>query len=208
MDRPQEILPGKGIEAQTVTAVEIREEWIQHASMAMFEDYSEQYSDDFPNLNQWFFQEWVDDSGTGVPVWNSFSEAITEKFPGTNLPGGYRWLSAGFSDRRTHREKYSASGKAQVLHRWSELFPRDRPNQPWGGSLRSRTVGHAARLPWEWVFVGDGWHRFEHSHPSFPGSWSLRLLPGHRARPIRHGCRRTWHRLTLPWWCRSVLPEH
>ena len=52
MDRPQEILPGKGIEAQAGTAEEIREEWIQHASMAMFEDYSEQYSDDFPNLNQ------------------------------------------------------------------------------------------------------------------------------------------------------------
>ena len=81
MDRPQEILPGKGIEAQAGIAEEIWEEWIQHASMAMFEDYSEQYSDDFPNLNQWFFQEWVDDSGTGVPVWNSFSEAITEKFP-------------------------------------------------------------------------------------------------------------------------------
>ena len=52
MDRPQEILPGKEIEAQAGTAEEIREEWIQHASMAMFEDYSEQYSDDFPNLNQ------------------------------------------------------------------------------------------------------------------------------------------------------------
>ena len=52
MDRPQEILQGKGIEAQAGTAEEIREEWIQHASMAMFEDYSEQYSDDFPNLNQ------------------------------------------------------------------------------------------------------------------------------------------------------------
>ena len=52
MDRPQEILSGKGIEAQAGTAEEIREEWIQHASMAMFEDYSEQYSDDFPNLNQ------------------------------------------------------------------------------------------------------------------------------------------------------------
>ena len=52
MDRPQEILPGKGLEAQAGTAEEIREEWIQHASMAMFEDYSEQYSDDFPNLNQ------------------------------------------------------------------------------------------------------------------------------------------------------------
>ncbi|MFL2771985.1 MAG: hypothetical protein ACJ0DH_00135 [bacterium] len=52
MERPQEILPGKGIEAQAGTTEEIREEWIQHASMAMFEDYSEQYSDDFPNLNQ------------------------------------------------------------------------------------------------------------------------------------------------------------
>ena len=52
MDRPQETHPGKGIEAQAGTAEEIREEWIQHASMAMFEDYSEQYSDDFPNLNQ------------------------------------------------------------------------------------------------------------------------------------------------------------
>ena len=52
MDRPQEILPVKGIEAQAGTTEEIREEWIQHASMAMFEDYSEQYSDDFPNLNQ------------------------------------------------------------------------------------------------------------------------------------------------------------
>ena len=52
MDRPKEILPVKGIEAQAGTAEEIWEEWIQHASMAMFEDYSEQYSDDFPNLNQ------------------------------------------------------------------------------------------------------------------------------------------------------------
>ena len=52
MDRPKEILPGKGIEAQAGTAEEIQEEWIQHASMAMFEDYSEQYSDNFPNLNQ------------------------------------------------------------------------------------------------------------------------------------------------------------
>ena len=52
MARLQEILPGKGIEAQAGTAEEIREEWIQYASMAMFEDYSEQYSDDFPNLNQ------------------------------------------------------------------------------------------------------------------------------------------------------------
>ena len=44
MDRPQEILPGKGIEAQAGTAEEIREERIQHASMAMFEDYSEPVS--------------------------------------------------------------------------------------------------------------------------------------------------------------------
>ena len=90
MDRPQEIHPRKVVEAQAGTTEELREEWIQHASMAMFEDYSEQYSDDFPNLNQWFFQEWVDDSGTVVPVWNTLSEAITEKFPGTNLPEGYR----------------------------------------------------------------------------------------------------------------------
>ena len=52
MDRPNEILPGKGLEAQAGTAEENQEDWIQHASMAMFEDYSEQYSDDFPNLNQ------------------------------------------------------------------------------------------------------------------------------------------------------------
>ena len=39
-------------EVETVEIEEIQEEWIQPNSMAMFEDYSEQFSDDFPNLNQ------------------------------------------------------------------------------------------------------------------------------------------------------------
>ena len=82
MERPTEILPTKGIESKTGAIEEIQDEWIQPNSMAMFEDYSEQFSDDFPNLNQWFFQEWGDDSGNSVPGWNSLSDPITEKgFP-------------------------------------------------------------------------------------------------------------------------------
>ena len=51
MDRPTEVLPMKGIEAKTEGVKEIQEEWIQPNSMAMFEDYSEQFSDNCPNLD-------------------------------------------------------------------------------------------------------------------------------------------------------------
>ena len=51
MDRPTEILPTKGIESKTGAIEEIQEEWIQPNSMAMFEDYSEQFSDNCPNLD-------------------------------------------------------------------------------------------------------------------------------------------------------------
>ena len=51
MERPTEILPTKGIESKTEAIEEIQEEWIQSSSMAMFEDFSEQFSDNCPNLD-------------------------------------------------------------------------------------------------------------------------------------------------------------
>ena len=51
MERPTEILPKKGIESKTGAIEEIQEVWIQPNSMAMFEDYSEQFSDNCPNLD-------------------------------------------------------------------------------------------------------------------------------------------------------------
>ena len=51
MERPTEILPTKGIENKTGAIEEIQEERIQPNSMAMFEDFSEQFSDNCPNLD-------------------------------------------------------------------------------------------------------------------------------------------------------------
>ena len=52
MDRPTEILPTRGIQIKTGAIEEIKEKWIQPNSMVMFEDYSEQFSDNCPYVDE------------------------------------------------------------------------------------------------------------------------------------------------------------
>ena len=51
MDRPTKLLPLKGIKTTNEGAKEIQENWNPPQSLAMFEDYSEQFSDNCPNLD-------------------------------------------------------------------------------------------------------------------------------------------------------------
>ena len=51
MNRPNKIIPIKGIETTKEGAKEIQENWNHPQSFAMFEDYSEQFSDNCPNLD-------------------------------------------------------------------------------------------------------------------------------------------------------------
>jgi hypothetical protein len=51
MERRIKLLPMKGIETKNEIAIEIQENWNNPQTLAMFEDYSEQFSDDYPNLD-------------------------------------------------------------------------------------------------------------------------------------------------------------